>query len=102
MASALSLVFDDAALKRLVMDAARPVVAVQTQAVAARANAMGSGFRTGIYHREHRSPGVGNTQARYEGDTRDYGGVPVGIVHPANYAAMRDMYENNTLMKAMG
>lgn len=66
------------------------------------ANAMSSGFRTGIYHRDHRSPGVGNTQPVYAGDVREGRKGIVGIVHPANYAAMLDNHENNTLLKVKG
>ena len=102
MGSGLTLMFYDEALRSVIADAARPYVVAETSAVLSRANQMGSAFRTGIYHRNHKSPGVGNTQARYASDVRDFGGMPVGIVHPANYAAMRDMYENNTLVKAVG
>lgn len=66
------------------------------------ANAMSSGFRTGIYHPDHKSPGVGNTQPVYVGDVTEGRKGIVGIVHPANYAAMLDNHENNTLLKVKG
>lgn len=71
------------------------------QRVTAQANALSSGYRTGRYHRNHESPAVGNTQPRYEGDVADRGKGKLGIVHPANYAAMKDNHENNTLLKSL-
>lgn len=72
--------------------------------ICGRANALGSGFRTGYYHRDHKSPAVGGTAPAYgyekaERSTK-YGYV--STVHPLNYAAMKDTYENNTLLKAKG
>jgi hypothetical protein len=75
---------------------------VRTAQCVNAANAMSSGFRTGIYHRDHRSPGVGNTQPVYVGDVTEGRRGIVGIVHPANYAAMLDNHENNTLLKVKG
>ena len=66
------------------------------------ANAMSSGFRTGIFHPGGRSPGVGNTQPVYAGDVTEGRKGIVGIVRPANYAAMLDNHENNTLLKVRG
>lgn len=67
-------------------------------AITDRANAMSSAFRTGIYHVDgHR---VGNTQPVYGGDIKKTRKGPVGIVHPKNYAAMKDNHLNNTLLKA--
>lgn len=73
-----------------------------TRRVLEQANALGSSFRTGLYHRDHRSPAVGDTQAAYAGGVETHHGMPVGIVHTANYAAMRDNAENNTLLKSIG
>lgn len=75
---------------------------VRTAQCVNAANAMSSGFRTGTYHRDHRSPGVGNTQPVYVGDVTEGRRGIVGIVHPANYAAMLDNHENNTLLKVKG
>ena len=74
----------------------------RTAQITARANALGSGFRTGHYHPNHQSPGVGGTQPSYVGDVRMGRRGYVGIVHPANYAAMKDNHDNNTLLKAKG
>lgn len=68
------------------------------------ANALGAGFRTGFYHRDHQSPAVGGTAPVYGHETAEksqkYGWV--ATVHPLNYAAMKDTYQNNTLLKAKG
>lgn len=94
---------DQEALKRACAEAARPIVQSLTQAGIADANASSADFRTGVYHRDHKSPHVGNTQPRYTGDVEDRDGYwPVGIVHPANYAAMRENMERNTLVKVVG
>ena len=74
----------------------------KTDSITSRANAMSAGFRTGKYHRDHKSPAVGGTQPEYSGDVQLGRKGYVGIVHPANYAAMKDNYQNNTLLKAKG
>ena len=66
---------------------------------AERANAMSSGYRTALYHKDGQT--VGNTQPHYVGDAKVGSKGPVGIVHPKNYAAMKDNYENNTMLKAV-
>ena len=85
---------DSSALEGMVRDA--------TAKIGQRASNMSAGFRTGYYHKDHKSPAVGGTQARYEHDVETFKGLPVGIVHPANYAGMKDNTKNNTLLKAMG
>lgn len=74
----------------------------KTAQITNAANAISSGFRTGYYHRNHLSPRVGGTQPVYEGDVIMGRSGNVGIVHPANYAAMLDNHRNNTLLKAGG
>lgn len=70
--------------------------------VASAANAMSAGYKTGKYHREHKSPGVGGSQPVYESNTqRPKGVVPVGIVYTRNYAAMKENHEHNTLLKSL-
>lgn len=70
--------------------------------VSGRANSLGSGFRTGFYHRDHKSPAVGGTAPVYGYETAEksakYGYV--STVHPLNYSAMKDSFLNNTLLKA--
>ena len=95
---------DKAALWRCMKGAAETAKAVElaTRRIHSRANALGSTFRTGLYHRNHQSPTVGNTQAAYGGNVERHNGTPVGIVHTGNYASMRDNAENNTLLKSIG
>lgn len=73
-----------------------------TDGITGSANALSSGFRTGIYYVDHKAPHVGGTQPEYAGSVRLGRKGYVGIVHPANYAAMKDNYMNNTLLKAKG
>lgn len=73
-----------------------------TDAIACKANAMSSGYRTGYYHPDHKSPGVGRTQPKYVSDVQVKTHSVVGIVYTGNYAAMKDNHENNTLLKARG
>ena len=95
--------FNDANLGRLcASEEARQEVNNATTRIVDRANALGSGHYTKLYHRDHKSPAVGNTQARYDGDVQDKRNTSVGIVHTANYSAMQDNMMNNTLLKAMG
>lgn len=99
----VSVRWNMAALGRCVGRAPETVEAVTraTEGIKSSANAMGAGFRTGLYHRDHKSPAVGNTQPVYDGDVRQTSKSVVGIVHTGNYAAMRDNHENNTLLKAV-
>lgn len=95
--------FNDASIGRLCKaEAARQGVHDATEQIKGRANALGSGHFTKLYHRDHKSPAVGNTQARYDGDVQDRPNASVGIVHTANYSAMQDNAVNNTLLKAIG
>lgn len=87
------------------MQNVRMAVAKATDATAARANALSAGFRTGLYHRDHKSPAVGNTQPKYAsalGESKRKPAIPVGLVYTGNYAAMKDNAQNNTLLKARG
>lgn len=99
----LHMTIDRAKLKQLALgsDGTAAIVASVTSKVAANANSMGAAYRTGYYHRDHKSPAVGGTQPSYAGDVRKYGYKPVGIVHPKNYAAMKDNMLHNTLLKSL-
>lgn len=70
--------------------------------ICGRANSMSAGFRTGLYHVDHESPAVGDTQPEYAYDVQEGKRGPVGLVWTNNYSAMKDCYENNTLLKARG
>lgn len=99
-----SIKWDDAALGDAIGADPDVLAAVSkaTDSISEKANSMSAGYRTGIYHRDHKSPGVGNTQPKYGKDARIMGKSAVGIVYTGNYAAMKDNHENNTLLKARG
>ena len=69
-------------------------------AVAARANAIGSGYRTQKYYKDHKAPPVGGTQPVYSSKIRRNPTVPTSLVYTANYAAQKDNMLHNTLLKA--
>lgn len=78
------------------------IVRGKTDSTAAKANALGAGYRTAKYHRDHMSPAVGGTAPKYAANTgRPRGIVPVGIVYTANYAAQKDNMLHNTLLKSL-
>ncbi|MBR3326767.1 MAG: hypothetical protein IKG22_05530 [Atopobiaceae bacterium] len=70
-------------------------------AITSRANALSSGFRTGRYYDREAHELKGDTQPSYKGDVRRMGKTEVGIVYTANYAAMKDNMEHNTLLKSV-
>lgn len=96
--------WDTAALGRVIGKSPEVVAEVDaaTRRIHAQANALGAGFRTGLYHRDHQSPAVGDTPAAYGGDVSILRESVVGIVYTGNYAAQRDNAENNTLLKSIG
>lgn len=98
------VVIDQKALEDAAFKAAgtRAALGEATSRIASRANSLGSGFRTGTYHDHATGETRGDTQPAYSGDVRMGRKGWVGIVHPENYAAMKDTKENNTLLKAKG
>lgn len=100
----MRVVIDEGALEHAVNFApgTRTALAGKTDQIMGNANSMGAGFRTGLYHRDHKSPAVGGTQPVYSGDVELRNKGYVGIVYTANYAAQKDNYEHNTLLKAKG
>jgi hypothetical protein len=76
------------------------VLGEHTERIIGNANMLGSSFRTGIYHDHATGKTLGNTQPVYGGNVERMSSTVVGLVHPKNYAAMKDNYENNTLLKA--
>lgn len=97
-----TVVIDQAALKKATSygDGVREVLSGEVQQIAQRSNAMSAGFRTGRYYDRESNELRGNTQPKYGGSVKlgNYGWV--GLVHPENYAAMKDNHEHNTLLKA--
>lgn len=69
------------------------------KAVVSNANQSSAGFRTEVIHIDGRR--VGGTQPEYGGDVAKKGRTTVGIVHPKNYAAIKDNYINNTMLKSL-
>lgn len=83
------------------------VIEDATSDICDRANDMAAGYRTGIWHDPKTRERRGDTPAKYDkkAEPRRQSGpyaVPVGIVNPGNYAAMKDNHQNNTLLKALG
>lgn len=93
---------DDEKLYEAIQDADRlpDVLGEIASRITANANALGSSFRTGLFYDRSIGQRVGDTQPEYGGDVKRKGKAMVGIVHPMNYAAMKDNYEHNTLLKA--
>lgn len=73
-----------------------------TQLIVSQANLLGLGYETPIWHDHKTGETKGGTAPEYAGDVRRVKKAPIGIVHPANYAAMKDNYLHNTLLKAKG
>ena len=69
--------------------------------ITANANAMSAGYRTGRFYDRAEGKLKGNTQPEYKGDVQKRRGTLVGLIHPNNYAAMKDNYEHNTLLKSI-
>ena len=99
----LEIYLDETKLFEAVQDAENlpQIIGEYTQRIEANANQMSSGFRTGIFHNHETGQTLGNTQPKYASDVKKKGRSIVGIVHVKNYAAMKDNYENNTLLKAV-
>jgi len=99
----LKVVIDDAKLRKAINEASgtRQALNLAVDHITSRANSLGSGYRTAKYHRDHKSPAVGGTQPKYTGDVKTGKKGPIGIVHPKNYAAMKDNHLHNTLLKSV-
>ena len=78
-------------------------ITLMTNQRIAQANSIGAATKTGYFYDRSVGKRKGGTVARYVGDVEKTGKNkwPIGIVHPANYAAMLDDFENNTLVKVM-
>lgn len=66
--------------------------------IAAKATALGAGYRTGRWHDHKTGETKGGKAPIYGGDVGER--KCIGIVHPENYAAMKDNYLHNTMLKA--
>lgn len=70
-----------------------------TGSLSSTANSLSSWFRTMKCHIKGKQ--VGGTQPRYGKTVKYKKGAYVGFVHPKNYAAIKDNYLHNTLLKSM-
>lgn len=106
MASAqtyLKIVVNEAKARHAINNAENLPQALEAKVggIVGKANALGAGYRTGKYYRDHKSPPVGGTQPKYAGDVARGRDGYVGLVHPENYAAMKDNHLHNTLLKSI-
>lgn len=94
---------DPAKLRKLAFtsDGTRALVEEKTRKVASTAQSLSSGFRTGLYHRDHKPPAVGGTPPVWKQDVQRRGNTYVGLVVTGNYAAMKDNHLHNTLLKSL-
>lgn len=74
----------------------------EARAIAGRANRLSSGFRTQETTVYATGEHVGGTQPDYGSMAPTSIKNPHALVYTGNYAAMKDNYENNTLLKARG
>ena len=93
---------DEAALENLVKTSEETMALIQQHVTASvdAANAASASFRTAIFHR----PGgetVGDTQPHYAGSVKLVRRCWIGLIHPKNYAAMKDNHERNTMLKSL-
>ena len=69
--------------------------------IAANANAMSAGYRTGYFYDRSENKRKGNTQPSFIWNVERRGRTEVGIVYTANYAAQKYNTEHNALLKAI-
>lgn len=102
--SDLEIEWDMAALGRAagLSEDTREAVEAAADEIAGRANSLGAGHVTKIWRDPKTGERKGGTQARYGSKIRTGQYAHVGIVHTANYSAMQDNAESNTLLKARG
>lgn len=94
----------DAPEKIFALPQVKGALTKQASEIADRANQLGAGFRTGIWHDHKTGETRGNTQPNY-GYTKAQSSTKYGsiaFVHPKNYSAMKDNYLHDTMLKAMG
>ena len=106
MADKLEISWNMSALNKAVGESAEVRAGIDrlTKRCELNANANAAGFKTGRYYDRAEGRLKGETTAKYTYDIESNGPDkwPVGLVYPANYAAMMDNYKNNTLLKAVG
>lgn len=103
MANGITVVIDEKKLYEAINDSPgiKPVLEKACSAITSKANSMSSGYRTGKWHDHSTGEERGGTQPEYAYDVKKKRRTMVGLVHPANYAAMKDNHEHNTLLKSL-
>lgn len=81
-------------------DGIKPALKGYGARIAERSNMLSVGYRTPKWHDHETGEVKGGKQPKY-GATLGNRQV-ICIVHPENYAAMKDNYLHNTMLKAMG
>lgn len=104
MADVVYIEIDEVALKDAVNQAEGVSALVEQKAseIADRANSYGASFeteRTVVWATGER---VGGTSPEYGHSVKVTNQGAIGLVMPKNYAAMKDNYLHNTLLKAKG
>ena len=95
------IVVDDNSVMRAInaSPGIKPLLKKHGQAIASRADSLGAGYRTAKYYDREAGELKGGKRPEY--------GATLGtryvlcLVHPENYAAMKDNYLHNTLLKAI-
>ena len=93
--------------KLMTLPRVKGAVTSKASAICGTANSLGAGFTTKKYYDREDKEYKGGTQASYRFDkaqvfiSQTDGPVSVAIVYTANYAAMKDNYLHNTLLKAV-
>ncbi len=100
----ITVEIDDEKLREAIGDAPNlpDVLDDAVRQITRNANSLSAGYRTGIWHDPKTGERRGDTQPKYDGDVQRKRKGYVGIVHPKNYAAMKDNHEHNTLLKSLG
>ena len=105
MASSMTIHWNKAQLNKEIgrSDEVYKGISSATNRFGAAAQAMSAGFHTGTYYDRKTKTRKGPSQAEYDYNVERNGSDrwPVGLVWPANYAAWKDLQENNTLLKAV-
>ena len=103
MGKGMTIVIDERKLYEAINDSPgiKPALEKVCNTITGKANSMSSGYRTGKWHDHATGEERGGTQPKYACDVKKKKRTMVGLVHPANYAAMKDNHEHNTLLKSL-
>lgn len=78
----------------------KPALMKYGMRIAERSNSLGAGYRTAKFHDRATGETRGGKQPEYGATLANR--KTACFVHPENYAAMKDNYLHNTMLKAMG